>query len=160
METVGIIVALIVGGYLLCLLYIFIAGPLNDSASVTISEAAATEQEKPYMIYVFIAGPLNDSAPIGEREANVQQAMAVWHRLCDAGFIPYCPHLSHFLNRHTWRPRNEWLVHSLRWLDKCDCVFRLPGESSGSDQEVIRARMDGKPVFTSIDVMKEVYFGK
>ena len=112
------------------------------------------------MIYVFIAGPLNDSAPIKEREANVQRAMEAWHQLCDAGFVPYCPHLSYYLDRYKGRDRNAWLFYSLRWLDKCDCIFRLSGDSKGSDYEVYKARSGGKPIFTSIDVMKEVYFGK
>ncbi|GAG05287.1 unnamed protein product, partial [marine sediment metagenome] len=34
-----------------------------------------------------------------------------------------------------------------RWLEVCDCVLRLPGESAGADLEVERAKELGIPVY-------------
>jgi hypothetical protein len=38
-----------------------------------------------------------------------------------------------------------------RLLEHCDAVLRLPGESSGADQDVAIARRRGIPVFTELD---------
>ena len=36
-------------------------------------------------------------------------------------------------------------------LQHCDAVLRLPGESTGADQDVAIARQRGIPVFTELD---------
>lgn len=38
-----------------------------------------------------------------------------------------------------------------RLLEHCDAVLRLPGESTGADQDVAIARRRGIPVFTELD---------
>ena len=38
-----------------------------------------------------------------------------------------------------------------RLLQHCDAVLRLPGESTGADQDVAIARQRGIPVFTELD---------
>ena len=38
-----------------------------------------------------------------------------------------------------------------RLLQHCDAVLRLPGESTGADQDVAIARERGIPVYTSLD---------
>jgi hypothetical protein len=38
-----------------------------------------------------------------------------------------------------------------RLLQHCDAVLRLPGESTGADQDVAIARERGLPVYTAID---------
>jgi hypothetical protein len=38
-----------------------------------------------------------------------------------------------------------------RLLDHCDAVLRLPGESTGADQDVATARRRGLPVFFELD---------
>lgn len=42
-----------------------------------------------------------------------------------------------------------WYQYDFEWLEKCDAVYRLPGESVGADKEVERAKELGKPVFHS-----------
>ena len=42
-----------------------------------------------------------------------------------------------------------WYKYDLEWLEQCDAVFRLPGESSGADNEVARAQELGLPIFYS-----------
>ena len=46
----------------------------------------------------------------------------------------------------------------LEWLEVFDCILRLPGESSGADNEVTYMLDLGKPVFWSIgDLITYVY---
>ena len=121
------------------------------------------------MITVFIAGPYNDDAPLAERKANVDRAMQAAHELLIAGFYPYVPHLSHFLHENQPLDRTIWLSLSNAFMQLCDCVLRLPGESPGSDEEVRGATAAGKPVFwaditrnvsLTIADMAAVYFGR
>ena len=38
-----------------------------------------------------------------------------------------------------------------RLLEKCDAVFRIPGESKGADQDVAIARKQGLPIFYDLN---------
>jgi hypothetical protein len=67
--------------------------------------------------------------------------------LLDLGFVPFCPLLSHFLDVTHPRDYQTWLDYDLSWLEVCDVVLRLPGESVGADVEVARAQELGIPVF-------------
>lgn len=91
---------------------------------------------------VYIAGPY--SKP--EQCTNTHKAMVVWDSLFSMGFIPFCPHWTHF--QHTFRPRpyEDWMAFDLEWLRACDVVYRLPGESAGADREVAEAVRLGIPV--------------
>ena len=44
----------------------------------------------------------------------------------------------------------QWMKLDLAWLDKCDALLRLPGESPGSDREVDAAKERGIPVYYSV----------
>lgn len=70
------------------------------------------------------------------------------------GYAPYIPHLTHFW--HTMIPNeySTWLELDLEWLCACDAVLRLPGESSGADNEVAEATKQGIPVVYSIDELR------
>lgn len=110
-------------------------------------------------IYVYIAGPYDDSDCLAIREQRVEIAMHWWHVLVDAGFVAFCPHLSHYLKEFKDRPRADFLGQSIAWLDKCDCLLRLPGESPGSDQEVAEMQRLARPVFHSIEELIKAYQG-
>lgn len=45
----------------------------------------------------------------------------------------------------------------LQWVESCDCLLRLDGESKGADIEVSRAKELKIPVFYSIDELKIFY---
>ena len=100
---------------------------------------------------VYIAGPYT----VGDPQANVNRAIDAWHAFADAGFIPFCPHLSHYLHVHRHRQYAEWLRHDLQWLALCDAVLRLPGESFRADSEVAFAVENRIPVFASIDELHD-----
>lgn len=100
---------------------------------------------KPLKIY--IAGPYSTPDPV----VNTSAAMETWHVLRDEGFSPFCPHLSLFLHMHRSRPYEEWLEYDNEWIEVCNALLRLPGDSSGADKEEALCRSLRIPVFYSLD---------
>lgn len=45
----------------------------------------------------------------------------------------------------------------LQWLERCDAIIRLPGDSSGADAEVRRAEQLKLPVFPSVAAFLECF---
>ena len=98
---------------------------------------------------VYIAGPYSK----GDVVVNVREAMLAWHKLRNCGFIPFCPHLNHFLHLLIPLEYEKWLLWDLEWLAVCDALLRLPGESPGADRECRAAKDLGIPVFDSIEAV-------
>ena len=97
--------------------------------------------------------------------------------LMAAGLAPFCPHWSCYAGgchdgwyygedevedtrrgvlsvaaaQPTAATHADWLALDFAWLDVCDAVLRLPGDSDGADKEVAHAQERGIPVFTSIE---------
>ncbi len=97
---------------------------------------------------VYIAGPYTR----GDVCVNVAAAMDAWHVLYGMGFTPFCPHVTHFLHLH--RPNIDvegWYAYDLEWLEGCDALLRLPGDSTGADKEVARAAELGINVYYTIE---------
>ena len=102
-------------------------------------------------ITVYIASPYTK----GDVAANVTQSILFADQLRKFGFLPYCPlwtHFWHFLSPHPYR---YWTEMDLEWLEVCDCLVRLPGESIGADREVEYMKQLGKPVFYCIEALLE-----
>jgi hypothetical protein len=100
---------------------------------------------------IYVAGPYTK----GDVVINVRNAIMVGNNLRSLGHTPFIPHLTHFW--HLVQPHNidYWYKYDLEWLEQCDALFRLPGESAGADKEVARAGELGLPVYTSyLDVPK------
>lgn len=95
------------------------------------------------LLYVYIAGPYSLPDP----SANVGKAIDVADTLLSLGFAPYVPHLSHHWNERRPRRYEDWIALDLLWLDRCDAVYRLPGNSPGADKEVEYALANGIPVY-------------
>jgi len=98
-------------------------------------------------LFVYIASPYS----IGDKLTNVKKSLEVANILMNKGFTPYAPLLNHFQNEMFPRPEIDWLVFDVSWISKCDALLRLPGRSSGADQEISVANMIRKPVFYSIE---------
>lgn len=98
---------------------------------------------------VYIASPYT----VGDVGVNVKRQIDTAHELLDKGFSPYAPLLAHFL--HIARPRayDEWVLLDDEWLEVCDAVLRLPGESKGADREVALAKELSIPIFTTIEAL-------
>ena len=107
------------------------------------------------MTYVYVCMPYGDHNDEATRLANTQAAMDVWFRLAADGFVPYCPHLSHFLHERQPMPRDFWLSQARAWVEKCDCVLSLGEPTEGMRGEEELARYLGKPVFKSVEELKK-----
>ncbi len=113
---------------------------------------------------VYVAGPIaKPSRKKGRYGKNIVPAMNMWSYLWSAGFTPYCPHLSYFMERHLQKEfgikeplsHAEWLEQDYAWLKLCHAVIRLPGESVGADMEQEYAMLHGIPVFTELSDLME-----
>jgi len=102
---------------------------------------------------IYVAGPYT----LGNVTDNVNNAISMAQELAEAGFAPFVPHLCHFWHLNFKRPYEFWMELDQQFLDCCDAVIRLPGESLGSDAECIRAMQMGKPVFFSIASLRDYY---
>ena len=98
------------------------------------------ERAKPKSIY--IASPYT----LGDVAQNVRAQQDVFNWLRDAGYMPFAPLLSHFQHITHPRPHEDWMEYDLHWLEACDAVIRLVGESAGADQETAHAESLGIPV--------------
>ncbi len=96
---------------------------------------------------VYVAGPYTK----GDVAANVRAAVNAAQELLDAGHIPFVPHLSHFWHLVHPNPYERWITFDLAWLEVCDALVRLPGESAGADQEERHAAKWGLPVYQGVE---------
>ena len=108
------------------------------------------------MIAVYIASPYTK----GDVALNVKAQLDAYNTLLEAGFAPFAPLMSHFNHMAHPQPYEVWLKVDLEWVERCDIVLRLPGESSGADGEVKFAQEKGIPVYFSINELindKDLY---
>jgi hypothetical protein len=82
---------------------------------------------------------------------NMRIAYEAAHQLMSMGHWPFVPHL--FWHLELWFPRRveAWLDLDKAWLERCDAILRLPGESVGADLEMGWAKDHGLLVFDSIE---------
>jgi len=96
---------------------------------------------------IYIAGPITK----GDRAHNRQQASDAQYALILAGFAPANPILTMDLP-YAWDiPHEVWMECDLPWVLVADAILRLPGESTGADEEVAFAVQHGIRVYTDID---------
>lgn len=95
------------------------------------------------MIKIYIASAYT----LGDVAINVKNQLDIADKLMNNGFAPFVPLFSHF--QHMAHPRHytDWIKLDLEWIESCDCVLRLEGESTGADGEVEYAKKLGIPVF-------------
>lgn len=93
---------------------------------------------------VYIAGPIT----LGDHDFNVRQAIDAADKIALAGHTPFVPHINALWGIVYNHSREFWYEWDNEWLKVCDVLIRLPGDSSGADQEVKFAQEHGIPVFT------------
>lgn len=103
-------------------------------------------------VKVYIAGPYSK----GDVAVNVRNAVLAADKVLASGCVPFLPHLTHFWHMICPRPYEEWLALDNQWVDACDCLLRIPGESSGADKEAERMKRLGRPVFHTLEELLEV----
>lgn len=95
---------------------------------------------------VYVAGPIDGS---GKHISNLRRALDAGTQLMAAGFDPFIPHLNLIwaLVQEDATPGARWQEWDDNWLSCCDALYRLQGESPGSDHEVRLAYELNIPVF-------------
>lgn len=91
---------------------------------------------------VYISGPITK----GNRSFNFYQASEAQRILLEAGYAVLNPMLSMaHMDGHniSWE---TWIASDLAFIEVCDLIVRLPGESKGADLEVAHARERNIPV--------------
>ena len=118
------------------------------------------DKAKPYSslikdarMLVFIAGPFVSNDDIG---ANVKAAVDIGLNLHERGYAVYIPHISILSTCVSPHSREYWLAYQRRILEHCNVVYRLPGDSEGSDQEEKYARSLKIPVVSNVDQLEEL----
>jgi hypothetical protein len=99
---------------------------------------------------VYIAGPYST-----DPEWCTALAIAFGDAVLSRGHFPYIPHLAHFWDRQCPRPYEDWMALDLKWLEVCDVLLRIPGESPGADREMAHAKSWGIPVVYSLGEIEE-----
>lgn len=99
------------------------------------------------MRFIYVASPYTK----GDVAINVRRNIEAADRLAVAGYTPFCPLLTHFWHILIPHKYEFWCAYDMVWLERCDAIVRLSGESSGADAEVKRAVELGLPVFYSVD---------
>lgn len=102
---------------------------------------------------VYIAGPIT----LGDRNLNLHQSLKAQKNLMEIGFAPMNPMLSMLVPFADDFSHDTWMACCLPWVEACDCVLRLPGESKGADMETAHAEDCGIPVFHSIFELTEAF---
>lgn len=99
------------------------------------------------MKFIYVASPYTK----GDVAINVRRNIEAADWLAVEGFTPFCPLLTHFWHILIPHEYEFWCAYDMVWLERCDAIVRLSGESSGADAEVKRALDLGLPVFYSIE---------
>lgn len=93
---------------------------------------------------VYVAGPYIRPDPV----ENTHKTIRVADELHDSGLVTaHVPHLTLLWHAITPQPADHWYAYDLAVLARCDALLRLPGDSTGADNEVAFARERGIPVF-------------
>lgn len=104
-------------------------------------------------IKVYIASPYT----LGNVALNVKLQLDTVDKLMDLGFAPYAPLYNHYQDIAHPRPPEDWINIDFVWVEVCDCLLRLGGESAGAEGEVKLAKGLKKPVFYSIGELHNYY---
>lgn len=103
---------------------------------------------KSEMERVYLAGPYSSNP-----EACVRAAAEAAARVIALGRAPFVPHLYHFVEQVAPQPYERWMAIDFAWIDQCDVLVRLPGQSPGADREVAYAQKV-MPVFFGMEAFE------
>ena len=105
---------------------------------------------------VYVAGPISQGNP----QMNCQKAINIGFALMDAGYAPYVPHYSYFVDQDSTIGKGryeQWIALDFSWISTCHALLRLPGTSAGANREVAFAESIRVPVFYNFaDLVREL----
>lgn len=98
---------------------------------------------------VYIAGPMTNGDGKSFNMAKIHEAIGDYVTLIKLGYVPLCPQLSVFceLLYPGQVSYSDWMTLDRSYIDTCDVVLRLPGNSVGADKECCYAEDNDKTVF-------------
>lgn len=96
---------------------------------------------------IYCAGPMNTS---GSFANNMRMALDVAHELMEHGHFPYVPHLCWHIELAHPKTAEVWMGLDKIWLEQCNALFRIPGESVGADIEMSWAKERGLRIFRAM----------
>ncbi len=96
---------------------------------------------------IYVAGPITK----GDQFLNVRAALDAGSALLALGHVPFVPHLTCFWHITHPNEYETWMAYDSAWIDVCQGVLRIPGESAGADREVAQAARLGLPVWYRLD---------
>lgn len=99
---------------------------------------------------IFVCGPLMTG---GEPERNIARAMHVGHEICDAGGLPFIPHLYTYMNKLLPHPDEWWASLVAEYLPLCDAVYVFDINSHHGRKEMEKAQHIGKPIFFDMTIL-------
>jgi NTP pyrophosphatase (non-canonical NTP hydrolase) len=128
-----------------------LAGRLGIDLEAAVKEKMGFNKSRPrrqglLMKYVYLAGPITKQNPMH----NVHRAVAAADELLAHSYEVFLPHLSVLWDMISPKDIESWLALDFAWIERCDALVRLPGESSGSDREVAFAKEHGIPVYFGV----------
>jgi len=108
------------------------------------------------MKFIYIASPYTK----GDVAVNVRANIDAANEVALMGFVPFAPLLTHYWHIIHPQPYEFWCQQDLAWLERCDALIRLPGESKGADAEMLRAGQLGMPVFLGMEAFRSTHTSK
>lgn len=123
-------------------------------------EQTASKKQKE-RLYVYLAGPLTKPEPfanVGMAIHAAERIRAVTAVLSQWDVKIYVPHLMTLWQLVHPADYAIWMDECLGWVEQCNALVRIPGESSGSDREVLHARSCGIPAFAGSHPIEDFLF--
>ena len=99
---------------------------------------------------VYVTGPYSADPKTGLRLA-IRAGFDIYR----AGGCPIVPHLTHFAEKVIPVGYDAWSEIAIGVIEVCDAIYRIPGESCGSDHEVTHALRYDIPVLFGRKSMRE-----
>lgn len=105
------------------------------------------------MIVCYLSGPITNGGKASpkEREENCRRSHEAHADLVALGVAVINPVLSYHVDPNCQISHATWLKGDFEIVKRCDCVLRLPGESSGAEAECRLAKEHGIPVFLGLN---------
>lgn len=102
--------------------------------------------QKKKSFFVYVAGPYSSDPNRG-----TQNAIDVARDLVAMKHVPFIPHLCHLWDFYRPEDYSYWIDYCIKWIERCDLLVRLPGDSKGADLEVERASELNKPIIHLVE---------
>ena len=116
---------------------------------------------------IFIAGPYTAKDKIGgSAAANTLAAIDAGMAVMERGHDVFIPHYMHYI---VDRPGpsfgyEDYMTNDRAFLEVCDAIYRMPGNSAGADRETACAERLGLPIYKLVkDIPKidrRTHFGE